>query len=312
MRLLSPAFGSDLESGLLSGILQRVKEDNTLMLAIRKDYINIYYRGGNIMKISTNGSKYKAFFDTNYKKTNKDLPDLPDKLTTKSEADKWISSLPHLKGIMDVYFSTRQKAEREFQQLIARENNSSSISNETEYFISDMEFSDSDTKARFDMLAIKWLAAARKDGTNCIPAVIEVKYGYKALDGNAGIISHLKDFEQFIADKNKYSNLLNTMASQFNQLDNWGLLNFNRHKNCDGIVIEEGAKPQFIFILANYNPRSDKLKSILNDPEMDRINQSDLFDLRFFVTSFAGYGLHAKNMFKLDDFKNYLKMLNII
>ncbi|OHB78940.1 MAG: hypothetical protein A2Z25_21430 [Planctomycetes bacterium RBG_16_55_9] len=62
----------------------------------------------------------------------------------------WIESFPCLKEIMDFYFSEHPKPEREFQQLIARENNDSTISNESEYFISDVEVADSDYVSRFD------------------------------------------------------------------------------------------------------------------------------------------------------------------
>ncbi len=53
MRKLSEQFMKDLvdSDGVLQPILTRVKKDSTLMLAIRENYINIYYRGGNILKI---------------------------------------------------------------------------------------------------------------------------------------------------------------------------------------------------------------------------------------------------------------------
>jgi hypothetical protein len=40
-----------------------------------------------------------------------------------------------------------------------------------------------------------------------------------------------------------------------------------------------------IFILANHNPRSPKLKTILSDLEIDKYAQSQLFDLKFYVAS---------------------------
>ena len=57
---------------------------------------------------------------------------------------------------MDYHFSVKWKLEREFQQLVARENNRSAISNQTEYFITDIELADE--QSRFDMLALKWRA----------------------------------------------------------------------------------------------------------------------------------------------------------
>jgi hypothetical protein len=205
-----------------------------------------------------------------------------------------------------LYFSERNKLEREFQQLIARENNFSGISNETEYFISDIEFAESEINARFDMLALRWLASERKNSNNFCPVLIEVKYGDGALDGTAGILKHLQDMDKLVSDKNKYENLLSMMKNQFNQLDELGLLKFNRSKNYGSIEFDGKQKPELVFILANHNPRSTKLKTILNDPEIKEYAKSTKFDLRFYVSCFAGYALHSGNMFTLDQFLDLL------
>ena len=65
-------------------------------------------------------------------------------------------------------------------------------------------------------------------------------------------------------------------------------------------------KPEIIFILANHNPRSPRLAKILSDPEFDKYaqsEQSEHFDLRFFVATFASYGLHANCMHTLAEFR---------
>ena len=41
----------DLSAGYLKPVLDRVKSDQTLMLAIRDGYINVYYRGGSLLKL---------------------------------------------------------------------------------------------------------------------------------------------------------------------------------------------------------------------------------------------------------------------
>ncbi|OKY74812.1 MAG: hypothetical protein BM485_11695 [Desulfobulbaceae bacterium DB1] len=308
MRQLSDKFLNDLKIGLLSPMLKRIKDDNTLMLAIRENYVNIYYRGGNIMKIEATNTDntYKAFFDTQYNKTARSLPDMPPVLSTATDVTSWIAALPNLKETMDFFLSVHNKPEREFQQLVARENNFSPISNETEYFLSDIEFADSDIGARFDMLAIRWQASARKDGSNCRPALIEMKYGDNALSGKAGIIEHLDDFKKFIENKEKYGFLLDTMSNQFSQLDELDLLNFNRSKGITEVIFGKNTTPEIIFLLANHNPRSTKLRKIINDPKLDKYGQSALFDLRFFVASFAGYGFHSKCMLSLKEFRSLL------
>jgi hypothetical protein len=307
MRALSKTFCDDLSrpDGLLFPIFERVKNDQTLMLAIRDKSINIYYRGGSILKVDEQRTgSYKAKFDENYGKSNRDFP---IHINCQNDARVWTEAFPVLKDTMDRYFSHHSKLEREFQQVIARENNDSTISNESEYFISDIEFADTDLHARIDLLAIRWLANQRKNGSNCRAALIEMNYGDGALDGSAGLIKHLKDFDALISDRESYQSLLEMMESQFNQLDELGLLNFRRSSNETKVKLNAEDKPEVIFILANHNPRSTKLSSILADPEVIAYEQSPLFDLKFFVSNFAGYGLHSDCMLPLTQFRELLK-----
>jgi hypothetical protein len=307
MRKLSAKFMGDLVSseGVLHPILTRVKKDHTLMLAIRENYINIYYRGGNILNIKEHSKGfYQTSFDDQYNKSEKIIPDLHANITSQEDSTSLVDLIPDRKNIMDEYFSTYGKAEREFQQLIARENNNSTISNESEYFVSDIEVTE--PYARFDIMAIRWLAAQRKNGSNCKVAFIEMKYGDGALTGSAGLLKHLKDMEKLISNKDSYAKLLETMESQFNQLDELGLLKFNKGTSNAKVKLNVDDTPQVIFILANHNPRSPKLKTILSDPEIDKYAQPQLFDLKFYLASFAGYGLHAKCMLPLVEFRKLL------
>ena len=307
MRKLSVKFMGDLvnSDGVLHPILTRVKKDHTLMLAIRENFINIYYRGGNILNIKENNKGfYQASFDDQYNKSGLLIPNSPTEINHQNDSRSWIDSFPNRKNIIDEYFSINGKAEREFQQLIARENNNSTISNESEYFVSDIEVTE--PYARFDIIAIRWLAAQRKNGSNCKPVLIEMKYGDSALTGSAGLLKHLKDMEKLVSNKDSYTTLLETMESQFNQLDELGLLKFNKGTSNAKVKLNAGEKPEVIFILANHNPRSPKLKTNLSNPEIDKYAQSQLFDLKFYAASFAGYGLHAKCMLPLVEFRKLL------
>ena len=309
MRELSTSFMHDLsnEEGFLWPILQRVKQDHTLMLSIRQDYVNIYYRGGNILRLKEHrNNSYKAFFDKKYDKSGVMRVDLPGIIKSQDEARTWVNSLQELKGIMDIYFSKHGKSEREFQQLLARENNFSRNASESEYFVADIEFADSTIRARFDILALRWLVSQRKSTNNFRPALIEMKYGDGALDGNAGVIKHLQDIDALISNDDAYKALLKTMEMQFNQLDDLGLLYFERCKGWTEIKLTAQEKPEVIFVLANHNPRSSRLHSILNDPKIDAYDHSPNFDLRFYVASFAGYALHAECMVSLTQFRELI------
>ena len=310
MRALSQTFMANLlnQDGLLRPILERAKQDHTLMVSIREDYINIYYRDGNILRVEEHhNSSYNAFFDNEYNKSGLPCPVLPGTIETQDSARSWVDSFQTLKGIMDIYFSENSKPEREFQQLVARENNFSNIANQSEYFISDVEFADSDFGARFDLLALRWLASQRKNPSNCRPALIEMKYGDGALSGKAGVMKHLKDINELISNRAKYEALIEMMEMQFNQLDELGLITFNRVANWTKIKMDADLKPEIIFLFANHNPRSSKLSAILNRPEIEEYDHSSNFDLKFYVSSFAGYSLHADSMVSLSQFRELLK-----
>lgn len=310
MRELSNNFLSDLKNtkGVLYPILKRIRNDHTLMLAIRDGYINIYYRGGNILNIKEQQKdSYLAYFDAQYDRSGKSIPSLPKTIKSQAQAEKWVDGFARLKGIMDIFFSSHNKPEREFQQLVARENNYSTISNKSEYFISDIEFADSDLSARFDLLAIRWLASQRAKSGNCKAVLMEMKYGDNALEGSAGLLKHLKDIDALVSDRTKYSHLLRTIGSQFNQLDELGLINFNHSRKAGKVDLSVEDKPEVIFILANHNPRSIKLNSILSDERVAAYGKSPHFDLRFFISSFAGYGLHFDCMLTLTEFRKLLK-----
>lgn len=309
MRALSELFIDDLSKpgGLLYPVLESVRKDDTLMIAIRENYINVYYRGGNILRLTEQSKgSYHASFDEKYNLTDYDCLDTPKNISSQVDAKRWVGSFPARKRIMDNYFHKYPKPEREFQQLVARENNASSISNESEYFVSDIEFADSVLGARFDLLAIRWLAGQRKDGSKCRAVLIEMKYGDGALGGKAGLLKHLQDIDALVSNQRAYADLLMTMESQFNQFVQLGLLKFNQCKNGTKVKLDSQEKPEVIFLLANHNPRSSKLKAILGDPEIQAYKQSSHFDLKFYVARFAGYGLHVDCMLDLAEFQALL------
>jgi hypothetical protein len=304
--LISSDFFKDLENGILSSLTAKVRADDTLMLAFRRNSINIYYRGGSILRLSCENKprSYAAHFDQNYAKSSpNDLPDLPPVITDKAHCEAWLRAMPTLKEIMNGFFATHTKSEREFQQLVAWENNRSGISNETEYFITDVEHADVKQRARIDMLGLKWLSEKRKVGL-CTPVFIEMKYGIGAYDGAAGIAKHVRDLNDILSTVEARDQFNQIIANQFNKLSRLGLVHFNKSKAVD--QVEVLGTPEVIFLLSNHNPRS---RTLLNT--LASIEESPHFQLRFFAASFAGYGMHESCMMNLEDFKgrvaSYLK-----
>ncbi len=296
-------------NGSLHPILERLKVDDTLMLSIRENYVNIYYRGGNILRLNAKGQgAYTAFFDIKgYNIHQFPLPVLPDTIKNQEDSSRWVEAFQILKGVMDIYFSHHKKPEREFQQLLVRENNFSNVSNQSEYFIVDIEIADKNLGARIDALAVCWPVSKRKVPFNIRPAFIEMKYGDISLSGKSGIIKHLKDISNLIADKGKYEKLIRTMEVQLNQLNKLGLIKFKKASRFKEILVDNREKPEVIFVFANHNPRSQKLISILKSPECESFGKSEKFDLRFFVSSFAGYALHEASMLPLSKFCKLLE-----
>jgi hypothetical protein len=301
-KAISEKFMKDLqEGGRLHELTERVQRDDTLMLALRGRYINIYYRGGSILNLEEKNGGYVGAFDTDYAQ-GKPVKLPSSVIQEPTDCSAWVAALPALKETMNSYFATKRKSEREFQQLVAWENNRSAISNETEYFITDIEFADPNQGAKLDMVGLKWLSKDKKDETRCTPVLVEMKYGIGAYDGAAGIAKHIADLEKILADPIKRESLNKTIEEQFEQLLQLGLVRFNKHMKYDRAVVS--GRPEVVFLLANHNPRSTKLLNIL-----DEIKEPTDFDLRFFNASFAGYGMHNVCMLELTKFKELLRQL---
>src|ERR1035437_7434973 len=138
-RKLSANFMSDLLTGSLKSILDLVKTDHTLEFNIRDNYVNIYYRGGNVLKIiEKSPHTYDFWFDQKYQKSRPSLEIV--NLQTYLQIRDWLTFFPFAKQAMDFYFADKQSEEREFAQLVVRDNNYSGIANGTDYFIIDYEY----------------------------------------------------------------------------------------------------------------------------------------------------------------------------
>jgi hypothetical protein len=313
MRKISNDFMDDLQNqkGVLRPILEKIQKDHTLLFAIRENYINVYYRGGNILRLREHyKNSYQAAFDENYGRFGQVAPILTSIISNRREAEIWSENIPKLKISMDEYFVFNKKSEREYQQIIVHENNLSSISNETEYFITDIEYSPPGYSMRLDMLAIQWPASKRKSMKRCRPAIIELKYGASSIkSGKAGLIKHLRDIETLINDKSSYNDLIHSMEHQFDQLTHLDLIKFKKFKKYQIMKIAS-LKPEVILMVANYNPRSQQLKKVLNDPELHTFSKSANFNLKFFVASFSGYGLHTQCMFSLEEFLKIIEFFD--
>ena len=287
----STFFNDFLNGGVLSPLLGLVKKDHTLDMELRGGYVEIYYRGGLLYKITNKGnSNYEITYTKKYilEKNAQGSGVINSVADAESEVAKY-------KHNMDLYFSKYPKLEKEFQQIIVRENNlSGAVSHATDYFILDIEYAS--MGARFDMLAVKWVSTGskRKNTENLPIAFIEVKYGDGAVTGQASIGKHIRDYINFRKDKNKMKQLAEDMQKVFNQKCDLGL-----------IKAFEGKKPSIsidpdnvecIFIFANHDPdKTNLLKEIKTaiatwkKPDTEKY----LKEIKVAKASEMGYGLFA-------------------
>ena len=284
-RSISPSMLGELLTGSLAPILEAVRKDDTLELELRGDSVNIYYRGGSIFKIFENKGVYDIYFDTNYCTRNS------IQLSSFPTIDEAVKNIPLYKQAMDWWFHDHPKYEREFQQLIVRENNSHrNMSGGTDYFIVDIEYADEN--ARFDMVALKWLSkgSVRKDVNKVSLSLIEVKYGDGALTGGAGIQKHLDDFQSFLNDSQKVSDFCKDMSRVFYQKCKLGLVEGLKESQFE--VNISSINPEVIFVFANHDPDSTILPNILKTIQPSKYS----FPILVANSSHMGYGLYSDFM----------------
>ena len=200
--------------------------------------------------------------------------------------------------MMDIYFSTiKEKTEREFQQLVVRENNNTNIANSTDYFILDIEYASKGQvgTGRYDMVALAWPTSKRKSNMAEL-AFIEMKFGEKALAGNASIDKHVRDMDEFIGGKGNLADIQKEMTTVFEQKRKLGLIKSILH-NKNEIADISNSKPDFILLIAGHTPNSEILFNQLNAvPPMEHAN------LKIATANFMGYALYSNSIYDLGEF----------
>ena len=320
-RGLSQEFMDDLskKEGILVPILEAVKNDNNLILEIRNNYIYIYYRGGVLLKIEqkSNKNNYEIEKDTilgYMKKTTKfnEVPKqeklfnyLPKKyiISTKKDAKDWADNFFAIKSIMDNKLSKKNNLEREFQQLVVRENNILGKAKDTDYYIIDIEYKYK--KMKPDLVAVRWDSANPQN--NWRLSLIEMKYGYSSISGKSGLLKHILDADDFLSDLERTRIFKNEMLGIFKQKVDLGLMDFGNDIKKIAKIIEtmdfNKYKVEYIFLLAGYKQKSQELKNAIIDiPKIKNV------EIKFAAASFMGYALYSSSMLNLEQIKEKLKL----
>lgn len=306
IRKLNDKFINDLKSdnGILKPLMHFILSDNSLEFMIRDNYVNVYYRGGNLLKIKQLNNTYELIFDINYL-IYTDKEKLPASIINNNILNEWIQMLPILKQNIDVYRTTKKSnLEREYQQLVVKECNElkKSISNGSEIFIVDIEYANEN--GRFDLIGIEWdrNQASLRGKYKPKLLLIEMKFGDNAIEGkssnekSADIKQHIKDIEDFANTKNLEKLKEETLVI-LNQKRELGFFRGIKH-NQNEIIDLDIEKPDFVLLLAAHNPRSIILSNVLNNlPNMKNTN------LKFSVANFMGYGLYSECIYSLAEFQ---------
>lgn len=245
MREINPLFIADINKGPLKDLYVLCSQG--CWLGIRKNYINIYYRGGNALKIGQTSNGYTFSFDAKYCKNINDESNFEylSKLDRKDLVG-WAEAFPVIKMEMDSWFLLHPKPEREFQHRLLE-------SKHNEFEIIDIEYAGWTKEGklfRLDMLAVYH---------NRI-VIIENKYGQGAIGGKAGLKKHYDDIVSIIDYPESREVLIGSVKSIVRNKKALGLTS---------ILFDYSGEIEILFLMAEYNPKS---KAISN--EVGRIEKT--------------------------------------
>lgn len=192
---------------VVTDLVEIVNADETLDLQIRDSYINIYYLGGNLLKVSGFNSRSGHIgyhFDKKYFE-RKDGSKVDIKLPSSSSSlSEWEACLEGLKKAMDGWFADHPKAERETQHKLCLKHRND---NQSQWIVIDIEYAawlqDAERGrklCRFDMVAVKRDSIGH--GQPLTLYLVELKEGNNALSKKSGVEDHARDFLQFLNDQN--------------------------------------------------------------------------------------------------------------
>lgn len=233
MRSINKRFINDLLQGELSYFLSEVKNNITLSLEIRDGYINIYYRGGNLLRITQKKVGYEFFFDAKYCTDERDKKIVSS--LSKKDTESYFNFFNNLSIIMDKWFETHPKLEREHQHSLLIHNPK----------IVDVEYQVKNI-SRLDMLMV--------EGNTLY--VVENKYGLGAVSGKAGIAKHYHDISAIIENENTKTQLLKSIESITHVKHALGLRDYF-------VNVEDIKHIEILFVLVNYNQNSQSLQNEL-------------------------------------------------
>ena len=267
-KISNEKFLKNLTEGEYKDIIDFASQrENELDVQIRDNYLNIYYQGGNLLRVHPRSLYFDEFY---FHRGAKDMrkTHLIDKCKKGDKAciARWEDYKNRRKEMLDILKEKRDMAtyckemkrimkeweadlhtigishdEKNAQQQISMNNRGA-----TDYTVVDLEYAVSTTSnfkyngdstkkvPRFDLIAVD------KSGQLY---VIELKTGLKAIDGNSGIRDHMDCVNQSIGSDSN-NNFINELDKLLEQKQKLKLIEKD-------IRIDSTKKPQFIFAFSD-------------------------------------------------------------
>jgi hypothetical protein len=250
MRGLSDTFMESLQSGHLSSLVQTVRRDPDLNLEIRKNYLNVYYKGNSLLKLSEQvASSYRVTIDPHLAEGLV----IPRSLNSVRATTGFLEMVPKIKE--NIVKHVRGSMEIEYEQMIIRANNYEPRNN-SDYFIIDRQYQIG--KFRFDLTGIYWAKTGRRRNQQVPICLMEVKY---ALNTDiSSIDEQLIAYYQALIPRAK--EIAEEHEAVFRQKLELGLYCQPVERLAALKTLKLARDPstfQFILVFVDYNPNSKKL-----------------------------------------------------
>lgn len=279
---------------------QVILSDDTLCPVLRRERIDVYYRGCKAFSLTADGivRDHDEFNNELY------VYDVPEDISK----EKFMEYLPYMKQNIDLWMGAGNKSpyEREYMQLIMRENNSKAAGNLSDYFIIDMGHQYKKGGSVADLAGLIMERSQRRGKTYRL-SMIEVKYLDRAFLGPAGIRAHIDDYVRLINDPDLLNDLKSDICEMFCQSKKLGLLPGIRNKNERIDISDE--RPELLLALISRNTNNGKssmkneVKSLKTILEGSLKEYGDMLDDVYVAgTAEIGFGLYADRKMKLRDF----------
>mgnify|MGYP003463113865 FL=1 len=266
-KISNEKFLKNLTEGEYKDIIDFASQrENELDVQIRDNYLNIYYQGGNLLRVHPRSLYFDEFY---FHRGAKDMrkTHLIDKCKKGDKAciARWEDYKNRRKEMLDIlkerdmatYCKEMKRIMKEWEadlhtigishdEKYAQQQISMNNRGATDYTVVDLEYAVSTTSnfkyngdstkkvPRFDLIAVD------KSGQLY---VIELKTGLKAIDGNSGIRAHMDCFKHSIGSDSN-NNFINEMDELLEQKQKLKLIEKD-------IRIDSTKKPQFIFAFSD-------------------------------------------------------------